>query len=173
MSEEQTRRGGGGPALERPHMPATYGVGAGAPAQPVLWDAVRQRLEAARNYWVVTVRADGRPHAMPVWGVWHGGAVCFSTDPASRKGRNLAANPEVVVHLESGDDVVVVEGTAAPLTDPDALTRFADAYEAKYRFRPDVGDPACGVYRVRPRVVFAWVEQDFPTTATRWSFGDG
>jgi hypothetical protein len=29
------------------------------------------------------------------------------------------------------------------------------------------------VYRVRPRVVLAWTEKDFPNNATRWQLGAG
>ena len=41
------------------------------------WAAVAARLAEARNYWIVTVRADDRPHAAPVWGVWLDGTVWF------------------------------------------------------------------------------------------------
>jgi pyridoxine/pyridoxamine 5'-phosphate oxidase len=125
-------------------------------------------MASARNYWVGTTRPDGRPHAAPVWGIWFDESFSFATDPASRKGANLAANPALVVHLESGDEVVILEGTAEKVTDPTLLARFADAYEAKYRFRPEVSGEAV-VYRLRPRVAFAWRERDFPTSATRWS----
>lgn len=127
-------------------------------------------LVAARNYWVATARPDGRPHASPVWGLWLDGAFLFATDPASQKGRNLAANPDLVVHLESGDDVVILEGRAEEVADPSLLERFTEAYEDKYQVRPEVDPAQSGVYRLRPRVVFAWRERDFPTSATRWRF---
>ena len=80
--------------------------------------------------------------------------------------------------MESGDDVVILEGTAEELADPDPLlvTQIADAYEAKY-VDPETGDSfrpesAEGMYRVRPRAAFAWVERIFPRTATRWLFDD-
>jgi len=154
-------------------MPLGYGlVATGAGQLP--WSWVEERLGAARNYWVVTSRADGRPHAMPVWGLWLDGAVYFSTDPASRKGRNLAANPAAVIHLESGDDVVICEGPVESTANAGArfgpdLAAFVDGYDAKYGFRPDPGSAAHGVYRMRPAVVMAWREVDFPATATRWS----
>jgi len=103
----------------------------------------------------------------PVWGLWLDEAFYFSTDPASRKARNLQANPAQVVHLESGDDVVILEGTAEGVADPSLRARFAEAYHAKYQIRPDVGDAAL-VYGLRPRVAQAWREQDFPNSATRW-----
>ena len=128
---------------------------------------------AARNYWVCTTRPDGRPHAMPVWGLWLAGGVAFSTDPASRKGRNLAAQPYAVVHLESGDDVVVTEGAVRALDDPELLRRFADDYERKYAFRPEPGAEGQACYLLQPSVVLAWREVDFPTTATKWAFAAG
>ncbi|MBI2912263.1 MAG: pyridoxamine 5'-phosphate oxidase family protein, partial [Chloroflexi bacterium] len=119
---------------------------------------------------VATTRPDGRPHVTPVWGLWLDESFFFSSDPTSRKGRNLASSPEVVVHLESGDDVVILEGIAEVMTDATFLTRFADAYDAKYRFRLDFTKPAYRVYRVRLRAAAAWLEKDFPQTATRWRF---
>ncbi len=151
----------------RPRMTAGYGIEQ-SDSGLLAWSHVGEQLAAARNYWVATTRRNGRPHVMPVWGLWWDGAFAFSTDPRSQKGRNLATNPEVVAHLESGDDAVILEGAAEPITDPAELAEFADRYEAKYQFRPDTSNPAYGFYRVRPRRVFAWREADFPTSATRW-----
>lgn len=43
------------------------------------WAWAQQRLSESRNYWVCTVRPDGRPHVMPVWGVWDAGELWFSS----------------------------------------------------------------------------------------------
>ena len=67
-------------------------------------------LTAARNYWVCTIRPDGRPHAKPVWGVWLEDELLFSAHPETITARNLKANPALVAHLESGDQVAIVEG---------------------------------------------------------------
>jgi PPOX class probable F420-dependent enzyme len=126
---------------------------------------VRPWIEA-RNYWVITVRPDGRPHAAPVWGIWWGGTLWFGTGPESVKGRNLAADPRIAVHLESGDEVAVLEGTAAPVAVPeDAAAAFADAYEQKYEVRPDVAD---GFYRVQPVTLLTWTETIYPHGKFRW-----
>jgi pyridoxine/pyridoxamine 5'-phosphate oxidase len=108
---------------------------------------------------------------MPVWGVWLDDAFHFATDRASRKARNLAANPAVVVHLESGDDVVLLEGRARPVTDPARLAAFDAAYQAKYGVRMADVPGDVSVWVVTPRVAFGWHERDFPGTATRWRFG--
>jgi hypothetical protein len=108
---------------------------------------------------------------MPVWGLWFEDALYFSTGRTSQKGRNIAANPEVVIHLESGDDAVILEGAVSEVTDKEVLIRFADAYERKYDFRPDLDDTSDGAYYVlHPRKAFAWREKDFPESATRWRF---
>src|SRR3954471_8763711 len=94
-----------------PLVDAGYGVprdGSGAELLP--WRTSVDRLERARSYWICTTRADGRPHAAPVWGLWLDDALWFSTGRASLKARNLARDPRLVVHLESGDEVVILEG---------------------------------------------------------------
>ena len=112
-------------------MAEGYGVSSGEEGLST-WDHVRQRMEDSRNYWIGTTRPDGRPHAAPVWGVWLDDAFFFGTDPHSRKARNLRANPEVVVHLESGDDCVVLEGVVEEGSDPGLRRRVGEAYAAKY-----------------------------------------
>jgi PPOX class probable F420-dependent enzyme len=146
-------------------MPAGYGIAAGPDGQ-LPWSWVVDQCTAARNYWVCTTRPDGRPHAMPVWGLWLDDAVVFSTDPSSSKARNFRARPEVVVHLESGDEVVIVEGRVERMS-PALLPAFLDAYEAKYDYRPNA-EQTDGIYAVRPARVLAWREQDFPASATRY-----
>jgi hypothetical protein len=107
---------------------------------------------------------------MPVWGVWVRGAVVFSTSGASRKARNLSANSSVVVHLESGDDVVILEGSVAPADDPALLAAYVEAYEKKYAVRPDPSERGNVTLMLRPQRALAWREADFPLSATRWKF---
>ena len=53
-----------------------------APATP--WRDVTALLGLAELYWITTVRADGRPHVTPLIGVWHDGALHFTTGARSR-----------------------------------------------------------------------------------------
>ena len=148
------------PRLRRPSVPAGYGIPAEIVAEAgIAWDRARERLAGSRNYWV-----------MPVWGLWLEDAFYFSTSRRSRKGLNLASTPQIAMHLESGDDVVILEGLVAEVDDPGLLARFVDAYDAKYHFRPDATDTSNGIYQLRPRLAFSWLEQDFPQTAARWRF---
>ncbi len=115
-------------------MPRAYGVPTDASGSERLpWSWAVEQLTAARNYWICTTRRDGRPHAMPVWEIWQGGAVWFSTDPSSAKGRNMARDPRVVVHLESGDDTVVLEGKVEHATDRECARAFRRGIRAKVR----------------------------------------
>ena len=109
---------------------------------------------------------------MPVWGLWLDGAFYFGTGRRSRKARNLAANPEIVVHLESGDDVVILEGRAEEVNEASDKTRVGAAYAAKYNENVDGGSADSPLYTVRPRTAQSWRERDFPTSATRWTFDE-
>ena len=160
---------------DRPE-PAGYFLDAGEGIGLLEWNSIVEKLSKALNYWVGTTRPDGRPHSMPVWGVWLDGAFYFSTSPQSRKARNLAIDPAVVVHLESGDEVVVLEGSAEPVTDDARLESFRDAYNPKYEWDFTIEQlQRGGVFAVRPVVAFAWLGsrgESFSGAATRWQFSD-
>ena len=156
----------------RPDMPQGYGLApVNSENELIPWESAEEKLREARNYWICSTRPDGRPHAMPVWGLWVEGAFYFSTDPQSRKGRNLAGNPEVVLHLESGDDAVILEGRSGLVSDAALVRTLDELYFRKYQFHLAGDEAAPGVvYVVRPRQVMAWLESSFPTSATRWKF---
>ena len=157
------------PVPDRPWMGVGYGIsqdGDGTANLP--WSEVMAWFTTSRSYWLATTRSDGRPHVMPVWGVVIGGVLLFSTSRDSRKGRNLAERPECVIHLESGDDVLILEGIVEEFRDPLALEKYVEAYETKYQFRPDPSDPGSSTYALRPKVGFSWREVAFEASATRW-----
>jgi len=152
------------PVPTRPDMPVGYSA-PGAKMKFVPWTFAEGRLAKSHNYWICSTRPDGRPHSAPVWGVWLEGAFYFSTDPASRKGRNLRANPAISVHVESGNEPVILEGHAeiVPLD-----KRIDAAYHRKYKMHLKDMPPPVTVYRLRPATVLAWREKDFGTSATKW-----
>ena len=148
----------------RPYAPG-YGIPSG-PRGMLPWSFVEERMTAARDYWLATVLPTGGPHLTPVWGLWVEGAFYFGSGQRTRKARNLAGNPNVAVHPQS-DDVVIIEGVVETVTDPSLAARVYTASTAKYGFGSrDIE----GSYAVRPRVVFAWTASGFPNTATRWVF---
>jgi hypothetical protein len=154
-------------AVGIPHMPSMY---VGQHRNTFLpWSHAEERLVRSRSYWICTTRPDGRPHSAPVWGFWHDGALYFGTHRETRKARNISENRRVSIHLESGDDVVIVEGEAEEV-DPKLLAKQVDAICRKKYGMPMMVMPDSVAFRVRPRVVLAWTEKDFPTNSTRWEF---
>jgi general stress protein 26 len=156
-------------------------------AAPPSWADVEQRLTAARLYWLVTVRADGRPHAVPLCGLWHESAFWFCTGDAEQKTRNLAAGRQLCVLAgplgadgwATGKDISV-EGEAVEVTDEALLRVLADGWAAKYdgdwRFEVrdrrffeltrsgDGQDDGARVYRVAPAKVLVFGDEHGQTT---------
>src|SRR5580698_4915461 len=81
------------------------------------WNWALERLEKSHNYWISTTRPGGRPHLMLVWGIWWQDAFWFSTGPRTRKAKNIAADPRVIIGTEKADEAVILEGTAEEIRD--------------------------------------------------------
>ncbi len=157
------------PKRSRPAMPADYGIAKGTKGM-MSWPVVEKKIAAAHNYWICTSRSDGRPHAMPVWGVWHEGAVYFATDATSTKARNVLANPAMAIHLELDREAVILEGKAERVADRGVLQRLDAPYARKYKMKVSTAPGEMFLVRLRPRVVLAWTEKQFGTTPTRFTF---
>jgi hypothetical protein len=154
--------------------------GYGAPLIP--WTKIRKRLEQGftqvpgsggpdrHTCWLATVHPDGRPHVMPLGVDWMDGALYFSTGANTRKGKNLAHNPQCVITVATHDFDIVVEGKARRVTDPALVARIAKRYQAQgwpatmsddgvsltaEYSAPSAGLPPYIVYEVAPETVFA------------------
>jgi len=163
----------------RPELPGMADYGVGGPGwEPLPWAWAAERLLTGRCYWVVTVSADGRPHALPVWGVWDDDELrfAFSCGPSARKARELRANPKASVMPEDTVECVSLEGSAALLDDGERRERWIEAYLAKYLpVYPDLSADF-----LRQHLLFEFVpergygvidrEDEFATRATRWAF---
>lgn len=165
------------PNADRPLMPEGYGIP--ETTDGVLpWKRVERALIESVHYWVATTRPDGRPHVVPRWGVWLQDAFWYDGSPDTVHVRNLKADPRMVLHLESGEHAVVLEGMAAPSepVDADLGRRLSEEFAVKYAERgytpePDAwsGPDAGGMVTFRPYKVLAWF--DFPNDVTRFRFG--
>lgn len=135
------------------------------------WSWAEERLVASHDYWVATVTPDGRPHVMPVWGVWTEDALWFSSSAGSRKARNLAGNPAVTITTDDARQPVVVEGRADLVSDRQRTQDFTDRANTKYETTISVEFFASNaLFRVRPERAFALDDDDFTGTPTRWVF---
>lgn len=147
------------------------------------WDDARRVLEGAQLFWIVTVRADGRPHLTPLVAVWHDGALYFCTGGGEQKAVNLRSNPHVVLltgcnRWDEGLDVSV-EGEAVPVTDEALLGELARAWAGKWdgqwqfevhggRFASPGGGGGAEVFRVEPAKVLAFGKGTFSHTRHRF-----
>jgi Pyridoxamine 5'-phosphate oxidase len=162
------------PTADRPHVP---GYGIPESTEGILrWAWAVERLDRALVYWLATASSDAAPHVIPIWGAWVDGRWYVEGGP-TRWQRNLRANPQMAIHVEFGDEVVIVEGTARELVDPAApLASQIVAGYAKYIEAKDYrADPANwsqgGLWELRPIKAFAW--SVFPDDMTRFRFPTG
>jgi PPOX class probable F420-dependent enzyme len=100
------------------------------------WSDVRAVLAESELFWISTVRADGRPHVVPLPAVWVDETLHFCTGAEEQKTVNLARDPRCALttgvnRWKEGLDAVV-EGTAVRVTDEERLHRLADAWAMKY-----------------------------------------
>lgn len=94
----------------------------------------QQRLQSNSIAWLTTVGSDGRPYTVPVGFVWEGQTVLIFSQPHKQKLRNIRNNPRVTLALDEtnrGHDVVLVEGTAELIDDPQISVKLP-AYVEKY-----------------------------------------
>jgi hypothetical protein len=160
------------------------------------WATVAARLETGfsqapgtggpdrHTCWLTTLDADGGPHVTGVGALWVDGAFWFETGERSRKGRNLARDPRCALSLATSGFDLVVEGTAAKVTDPATVATLAGAWAgegwpcrvdesgialtAEYS-APSAGPPPWSVYRIAARTATALSTVE-PGGATRWTF---
>ena len=92
-------------------------------------------LDRSRTAVLATVRADGRPHAAPVWFDLDGDALIFTTGESTVKGRNMRRDPRVSLCIDEEEPpfhYVMIEGVAVlTVENPDLLywaTRIGGRY---------------------------------------------
>ncbi len=161
------------------------------------WSTAEERLEnpeRPRTYWLATVRSDGRPHVMPIIGLWFEGEFYFVSGERTLKGRNLAREPRCVVvtgstTLPSVD--LIIDGVAAMVTDDLQLRRVTEAYRTRMEWplevrdgrvegpnAPTAGPPPYAIWRITPSSVIGLpgmlgMEQFDPDELprpTKWAF---
>lgn len=155
------------------------------------WDRPRDLLFAestppgpGTSFFLGTVRPDGRPHAAAVGAVALDGDIYFTSGPETRKSRNLAASSACTVSVNLSGIDLVMEGSAARVTDRETLETLAAKYRdggwpaevdepnegftAPYS-APSAGPPPWHLYRFTFHTVFG-VATEEPSGATRWRF---
>lgn len=158
--------------------------GYGHPALP--WsrphDLLAASLTANVNFFLGTVRPDGRPHAAGIGAVWFDGDLYIVIGPETRKSRNLATNPACTISVALEGIDLVLEGEVSKVTDQSTLEQLVqvyresgwpaevkdDAFTAPYS-APSAGPPPWYLYRFMFHTAFG-VATAPPDGATRWRF---
>lgn len=169
------------PKAERPDM-AGYGV-TEDPKGLLAWSWAEERLRNSRNYWLTTVSREGRPHSMPIWGIWLSDRerFWFSAAATSRKVRNLSQDPRAVVAPSDAVEVVSVEGRAIETTGGNieiAVGEYWRKYGDEMGMTKEQTDEFLGSnasFEIVPDRAFGIIErpEEFSTRATRWSWPSG
>ena len=120
---------------------------------------VVEALRTEKNLYVATKRKDGTQSSVaPIWFMFDGDVVYFTTTPGTHKATRIAAGSPVLawVGSETGPHFV---GKAEIVTDPAVAEKMAPAYDQKYwiawlgffRPRPDrVRDGKTLIVKVTP-----------------------
>ena len=155
------------PKISRPTFPKGY---VDNPASSLTWDWVAEQLTEAKHYWLASVRPNGKPHVVPRWGAFMDNKLYYDGSPETRHARNLLGNPNVSLHLESGEKAIILEGMSQPADKPvpEFAKRLAKAISDKYAAlgyspEPNQWDDG-GLYIFTPRQCIAWSKfTDDPT----------
>jgi hypothetical protein len=150
--------------ITRPKFPKGY---VDKPLSYLTWDWVAAQLTEAKHYWICSVRPptpeapDGRPHVVPRWCVYVDGKIYYDGSPETRHAINISSNPNVSVHLESGWEAIILEGTSkmAERPSPELGKKLSQAYkkykEYGYTPGPHAWDKG-GLFVFTPRQCIAW-----------------
>jgi nitroimidazol reductase NimA-like FMN-containing flavoprotein (pyridoxamine 5'-phosphate oxidase superfamily) len=152
--------------------------------KPIEWSRALGQLDAGAEgtCWLATTRPDGRPHVAGIGALWVEGKFYIVTGSRTRKGRNLATNPNCVVSVALKGLDLVVEGRASKVTDDATLRRLArlyadqgwpakvsdGAFTAPYS-APSAGPPPWDLYVMTPTTAYGVATAE-PMGATRWRF---
>jgi hypothetical protein len=172
----------------------TINLGTADGLPPVEWTIITDRLDAgsapapdahnARTTWLTTINEDGSPHVTAVGAIWLDGSYWFQTGARTHKCRNVERDPRCSVAVSILDADVVIEGTAARVTDPSDVARAARTWaDGGWPAAPDEigtgitapfnapaqGPPPWNVYRITPRSATVVLGTE-PGGLTRFAF---
>jgi hypothetical protein len=151
------------------------------------WSRPRDLLAAGTPgpgtpFFLGTSRPDGRPHAAGIGALWLESDLYFTSEPKTRKSRNLAANSACTISVRLEGIDVVFEGEATRVVDRPTLEKVAglyreggwpaeveaDAFTAPFS-APSAGPPPWHLYRFSFHTATGVATAE-PYGATRWRF---
>jgi general stress protein 26 len=143
------------------------------------WTAIVRRLAAAKIFWLHTTGPTGAPAAAPVWGATVEGVLYFYSERSTVKARNLERDPRVVIHLESGAEVLIVHGRLVDQGRPKDHRVVVEAFDQKYwepaekPFLPSSDLEFDVLYSLEPHRALMWSLPDTEASTLRWRSPQG
>ena len=118
------------------------------------------RLGHDVDLWVSSASPEGAPHLVPLSFDWDGEALLLATPADSPTGRNLAATRTARLGLGPTRDVVMIEGVVEVLDMAALPQERGDRFAQRTGFDPRTLTTAYRWFRVTPRRVQAWREEN-------------
>ena len=92
----------------------------------------KELLQSSSYIYTATQRKDGAAsESVPIWFMWDGEKVFFTTSPDSWKAKRIARGSPVIINVGSKDGPKLM-GKATKVTDPALIDRMGQAYNDKY-----------------------------------------
>ena len=92
-------------------------------------------LEEIKTGKLATVRADGRPHVVPIWYHLDGDTIVFNTGNTSVKAANMRRDPRVMLCIDDERPpfaFILIEGTATLSDDLETVKHWATRIGGRY-----------------------------------------
>lgn len=92
-------------------------------------------MEGTRTGKIATVRADGRPHVVPIWFVLAGDEIIFTTGTDRAKAEHLRRDSRVALCVDDQAPLysfVTIEGTVRMEDNPPDMLRWSTLIGARY-----------------------------------------
>ena len=92
----------------------------------------KELLQSSSYIYTATQRQSGETSkSVPIWFMWDGERIFFTTEPDSWKAKRIARGSPLFINVGSKDGPKL-RGKAAKVTDPALIDRMGQAYRDKY-----------------------------------------
>jgi nitroimidazol reductase NimA-like FMN-containing flavoprotein (pyridoxamine 5'-phosphate oxidase superfamily) len=132
-------------------------------------DELAELLTSERTMRVGTTGQDGSPHVVPMWFVWHRGAMWINNLRKARRSSDLAAGSEVALCIDTGFEYfelrgAVLYGRPEEVDPADAdLADVRKAFGTKYFYGADIPEVKSHQWlRMQPERIVSWDFRKIP-----------
>jgi nitroimidazol reductase NimA-like FMN-containing flavoprotein (pyridoxamine 5'-phosphate oxidase superfamily) len=130
---------------------------------------LQELLSTERTMRVGTAGPEASPHVVPMWFVWHGGAIWINNLRKARRSSDLSAGSSVALCIDTGFEYFELRGAvlygrpvAVEPDDPD-LAEVRRAFGAKYFYGADISEGKSHQWlKVVPERIVSWDFRKIP-----------